>query len=73
MSVTINLTTKQLEQRLGWVEGMIVTAHPKDLPALNQTYQRIMDELVRRDLEKEDAHSKGNGQRGQSHRGRKNN
>lgn len=48
------LTTEQLEDRLGWLERMMSTASPKDLPALNQTYQKIMDELARRDLEQLD-------------------
>lgn len=52
----ITLTTKQLEQRLSWVESLVSNeADPKNLPYHNAMYQRIIEELARRDVE--DDHS----------------
>jgi len=45
------MTVLQLEARLDWVEGLIQTAHPKDLPCLNDLYQKILDRLVKLDLD----------------------
>lgn len=40
-----------LERRLDWVERMIATCKdPKSLPALNETYQKLIDRLVALDL-----------------------
>ena len=51
-----NLTDEQLEQRLGWVESLIANeTDPKNLPYHNAMYQRILDELARRDVEREEA------------------
>ncbi len=45
------LTDQQIDQRLTLVEGLIWTCDdPKRLPALNQTFQKLIDEQVRRDL-----------------------
>lgn len=44
------MTTEQLETRLRILEGMMSRANPKDLPVLNETYQRIMERLVALDL-----------------------
>ena len=47
-----NLTLKQLEERLDWVENLIATEKdPKNLPYHNSLYQSILDELARRDVE----------------------
>ena len=48
-----NLSDRQLEARLAALEKMIASADPKDLPALNHTFQALLDEQVRRDLEGE--------------------
>lgn len=45
-----NFTDEQIEIRLNMVEGMMAKADPKDLPSLNRTFQRLIDEQVRRDL-----------------------
>jgi len=45
------LTDQQLAQRLDMVERMIGRADPKDLPALNAMFQKLIDEQVRRDIE----------------------
>ncbi len=49
----MRLTIEQLEARLDWLERLMSRANLKDLPCLNATYQRVLDELVRRDLEPE--------------------
>jgi hypothetical protein len=51
--VACNLTDAQIESRLDMLESMIRRADRKDLPYLNATFQRLLDEQVRRDLEKE--------------------
>lgn len=49
-----SLSDTQLEQRLAWVESLIHNCRDeKDLPYLNITFQKLLDEQVRRDLEKE--------------------
>lgn len=50
-----NLTESQLEARLSFLERQMSTRgvrDPKSMPHITQTYQLVMDELVRRDLEK---------------------
>lgn len=47
-----DLSDEQIEQRLKMLEKMIYSADAKDLPALNATFQQLMDEQVRRDLKK---------------------
>ena len=47
------MTNKQLEQRLTWLEELIQETDAKDLPYLNQTYQRVLKKLVNRDVEME--------------------
>jgi hypothetical protein len=47
------LNLQQLEWGLDWLENMIATANPKDLPYLNAAYQKIFDRLVELDLRKE--------------------
>jgi hypothetical protein len=49
-----NLTDEQIRHRLDWVESMLWQAHQKDLPYLNITFQKLLDEQVRRDLERQD-------------------
>lgn len=44
------MTAAQLEARLRILEGMMPRANPKDLPALNDTYQKVMTRLVALDL-----------------------
>ena len=44
------LTDKQIADRLDMVERMIAEADAKDLPSLNVTFQKLLDEQVRRDL-----------------------
>lgn len=47
-----DLTTEQLESRLSWVEGLIQEERdPKNLPYHNAMYQKLIDELARRDVE----------------------
>lgn len=46
-----NLTDEQLESRLNVIEQMIIKANAKDLPALNNMFQKLLDEQVRRDVE----------------------
>lgn len=42
-----------LEQRLNMVERMILEEQdPKNWPYLNHTFQKLLDEQVRRDLKK---------------------
>jgi hypothetical protein len=43
------LTDDQIEKRLDALEVMMARADAKDLPSLNQTYQMLIDEQVRRD------------------------
>lgn len=47
------MTDEQIDARLDSIERMISKADAKQLPALNQTFQRLIDEQVRRDLEKQ--------------------
>lgn len=48
------MTDTQLKRRLDWVEKVIAACtDPKSLPALNAAFQRLLDEQVRRDLQKE--------------------
>lgn len=52
-----NLTLRQLEDRLDWVENIIASeTDPKNLPYHNSMYQRILDELARRDVATEERH-----------------
>ena len=44
------LTADQIERRLAMLETMLARAHPKDLPYLNTTFQRLLE--MRRDLER---------------------
>jgi hypothetical protein len=37
------LTAEQIERRLAMLETMLARAHPKDLPYLNTTIQRLLD------------------------------
>lgn len=48
------LTKEQIESRLSFLEERITKASAKDLPALNNTYQKLMDMLVRLDMEDDD-------------------
>lgn len=49
-----SMTIEQLESRLSIMEDVINRERDtKSLPHHNQTYQMIFDELVRRDMEKE--------------------
>jgi hypothetical protein len=48
------LTDEQIENRLAMLEQMIARANPKDLPYLNATFQRLLDERVQRKLDKKD-------------------
>lgn len=50
----IKLSNAQIERRLDWLETMITRADVKDLPYLNRTFQMLFDELVNRDLEKDE-------------------
>ncbi len=50
--MVVNLSTSQIEARLAALERMIADCRDiKSLPSLNATYQKLLDELVRRDLE----------------------
>jgi hypothetical protein len=49
--VVEDLSDEQIEARLGMLEARIARADVKDLPYLNDTYQKLLDEQVRRDLE----------------------
>jgi hypothetical protein len=51
VSQPITLTDEQIASRLDMLERMIASADGKDLPALTRTFQRLLDEQVRRDLE----------------------
>ena len=46
----VELTDAQIEARLNMVEALIGRAGVKDLPSLNHTFRRLLDEQVRRDL-----------------------
>ena len=46
----LKLTDQQIESRLAMIEKMIARADPKDLPSLNATFQKLIEEQVRRDL-----------------------
>jgi hypothetical protein len=45
-----DLSDEQVQCRLHALERMIARADAKDLPALNRTFQLLLDEQVRRDL-----------------------
>lgn len=47
-----DLTDQQIEDRLKTLEVMIARARYKDLPALNKIFQDLIEEQVRRDLDK---------------------
>lgn len=52
------MTLRQLENRLDYIENLINHADAKDLPALNDTYQKLLDRIVNLDLcgkDREDA------------------
>lgn len=51
-----NLTEQQIESRISMMEKLAVTASPKDLPAINAIVDKLLSELVRRDLEAEKSH-----------------
>jgi len=40
------MTNEQIETRLTTLEKMMATANPKDLPALNASYQKLMEKLA---------------------------
>jgi hypothetical protein len=46
------MTAEEIEKRLNVLERIMATASIKDLPALNATYQKLMDKLVQIDLKK---------------------
>lgn len=48
------LSDAQLDARLDYLEQKIAQANPKDLPYLNSLFRKILEELVRRDLERRD-------------------
>ncbi len=49
-----DLSDEQIESRLNMLEGMIAKAtDPKSLPALNDTFQKLIDEQARRDMLKQ--------------------
>jgi hypothetical protein len=56
-----NLTDEEIVARLNVLDGMLARANYKDLPALNITYQRLIDEQVRRDLQRVDDTPTGSG------------
>jgi hypothetical protein len=52
------VTLRQLETRLDIIENLIAHADAKDLPKLNETYQKLLDRIVNLDLagkDREDA------------------
>lgn len=52
----LTLTDAQIESRLQMLERLIGQArHTEDLKTLNVTLQRLIEEQVQRDLEREDA------------------
>lgn len=44
------MTNEEIEKRLFMLEKMIAVANAKDLPALNASYQKLMDKLVDSDV-----------------------
>jgi hypothetical protein len=48
----LTMTAEEIEKRLNVLERIMATASIKDLPALNATYQKLMDKLVQIDLKK---------------------
>ena len=44
------MTAEDLERRLAYVEKLIAEANPKDLPYLNDLFQKLLDRLVALDL-----------------------
>ena len=44
------MTNEEIEKRLFMLEKMMATAGAKDLPALNASYQKLMDKLVDSDI-----------------------
>lgn len=48
------LTDAQIKTRLDMIERMIGKATAKELPGLNATFQRLIDELVRREMARTD-------------------
>lgn len=52
----ITLSDEQLNNRLNTVERLIAECRDaKSLPALNHTFQVLLDEQVRRDLEQQES------------------
>jgi hypothetical protein len=50
-----NLTDQQIEARIDVVERWIVESRDaKSLPALNDIFQKLIDEQARRDVEREE-------------------
>lgn len=49
------LTDLELERRLDLIERVLAKCPDKERPAWNAAFQALLDEQVRRDLEKEDA------------------
>lgn len=49
-----NLTDEQIDARLTVLERMTAQANPKDLPSLNDTIQKLINEQARRDLAREE-------------------
>jgi hypothetical protein len=57
-----DLSNEQIEARMTVLEGMIASCDdPKSLPALNATFQRLLDEQVRRDLSGRNPGDEGTG------------
>lgn len=48
------MTKDQLENRLEYVEDMINKANPKDLPYLNDLFQKLINRIVELDIEGKD-------------------
>ena len=48
----LTMTVEEIEKRLCVLERIMATASIKDLPALNATYQKLMDKLIQIDLKK---------------------
>lgn len=46
----INLTSETIERRLDTIERLIVKANAKDLPTLNRVFDKLLTELVQRDI-----------------------
>jgi hypothetical protein len=40
------MTNEEIEKRLFMLEKMMTVANPKDLPALNASYQKLMEKLA---------------------------